>query len=65
MRDTRSQPADVESATYRLGMLCESAYQDFGRAAEYYRYIVQHWPMGAFASQSQARIAYIGSRARA
>ncbi len=59
MCDPRSQPADVESSAFRLGMLCESAYRDLGRAAEYYTYIVNTWPMGSFADQAKARLAYI------
>jgi hypothetical protein len=57
-----STPADLESAIFRVGILCESALNDPGRAWQCYQQIVSHWPMGPFADQARARQKVLAAR---
>jgi membrane associated rhomboid family serine protease len=58
----KATPADLESAIFRVRMLCESALNDPGRAWQCYQQIVSHWPMGPFADQARARQKVLASR---
>jgi len=55
-------PADLESAIFRVGILCESALNDPHRAWSCYEQVIKHWPMGPFADQAKARQRILAAR---
>lgn len=63
-RSPNASPADLESAIFRIGMLSESVYQNYGRAAGCYQQVIQRFPMSPFAEQAKARLAVVGPRAQ-
>lgn len=62
VNDLNVSPADHEFATFRIGMLCESAMGNYGRAQSCYQEIIARYPMGAFAEQAKARLKYVSTR---
>ncbi|HVT11690.1 MAG TPA: rhomboid family intramembrane serine protease [Fimbriimonadaceae bacterium] len=64
VNDPKATPADHEFATFRIGMLCESAMGNYGRAQSCYQEIVTRYPMGAFAEQAKVRLKYVSSRVK-
>lgn len=61
-RNPMSNAGDHESALFRIGMLCESAFANYGRAQICYQEIVSKYGMGPFAEPAKARLAYVSSR---
>lgn len=63
LRDPASHASDLESATFRVGMLSESALGNYQRAMLCYQEILAKYPMGPFADQAKIRLAYVRTRA--
>lgn len=55
-RDPSSRPSEVESALFRVGILCETALNNPQRAAEAYREVVRRFELSPMADQAQARL---------
>jgi membrane associated rhomboid family serine protease len=62
LSDSTARLDDIESATFRVGMLSESAFGNFGRAQTCYKDILHRFPMGPFAEQARVRLAYVSTR---
>jgi membrane associated rhomboid family serine protease len=62
LRDPASSASDQETATYRIGLICESSLGNFPRAAESYRRILREWPMGPFGDQAKSRLQAVEAR---
>ena len=58
-------PADEESILFRVGMLCESWFQNFERAMASYQEIVNRYPMSPMADQARARLKVMAAKVAA
>ncbi len=57
--------AEHETSLFRVAMISESVYQNFGRATACYQQVVQRWPMSPLADQARARLKYTEPRSGA
>jgi membrane associated rhomboid family serine protease len=64
LRDPNAPPADQEAAWFRIGLVSESVFGNFERAAESYRQIIQKWPMSPLADQARIRLKVVEPKAR-
>ena len=60
--DPRATNTDIEGSCFRIAMLYESAFQDFGQACQWYEYILQRFPMSPVVSQVKGRLQVISAR---
>ncbi len=59
LADPNSREGDLEVATYRIGILCESAFSNYARAYQCYEEVARRWPMSPFAEQAKVRMAIV------
>lgn len=56
IRDPRTADSDLESATYRIGLISDTVFHNADRAVWCYQQVLTRWPMGPFADQARARL---------
>lgn len=60
--DPRASNTDVESSSFRVAMLYESAFQDYAQAKQWYEYLLQTFPMSPIINQVKSRLQFISTR---
>ncbi len=61
LRDSKDE-ADLQAATFRVGLLCESSMNNPAAAAQRYREVIQKWPMSPMAAQAELRLMAVTPR---
>jgi hypothetical protein len=62
VHDPRSTKTDVEGSAFRIAMLFESAFQDYAQAKQWYKYILNTFPMSPIVTQVKARLQFLATR---
>lgn len=60
--DPRATSTDIEGASFRVAMLLESAFQDYGQAKEWYDYIKTTFPMSPVITQVNQRLQFLTTK---
>jgi membrane associated rhomboid family serine protease len=61
--DPETKDAEHETCLFRVGMISESVFQNYGRATACYKQVVDRWPMSPMAEQAKARLKVTEPRA--
>jgi len=63
LKDPAASEGDQEAATFRVGLLAESAFSNYHQAMAAYQEVIRRWPMSPFAEQAAARLKVVSVRA--